>query len=137
MTPPSKPLPVAQPESDRYWQGAREGELWLQRDTKTGQYQFYPRAINTISPGEPLEWVQASGNGTLFTFAIVHAPPHPAFAPDIPYITAIVELEEGPKVPANIVGVEPEPGNLEIGMPLKAVYTQVSEESTLVNFGVA
>ena len=40
-------------------------------------------------------------------------------------------------MPANIVGVEPEPGNLEIGMPLKAVYTQISEESTLVNFGVA
>lgn len=137
MTPPSKPLPVAQPESDRYWEGAREGELWLQRDTKTGQYQFYPRAINTISPGEPMEWVQASGNGTLFTFAIVHAPPHPAFVADVPYITAIVELEEGPKVPANIVGVEPDPENLEIGMPLKAVYTQASEESTLVNFGLA
>ena len=137
MTPPAKLTPVAQPESDRYWEGARNGELWLQRDTKTGSYQFYPRAINTITPGAPMEWVQASGRGTLFTFAIVHAPPHPAFAEDIPYITAIVELEEGPRVPARIVGVDPEPENLAIGMALRAVYTQVSEEYALPEFGVA
>lgn len=136
MTPPVRPLPVAQPESDRYWEGTRNGELWLQRDTETGGYQFYPRALNTISPGAPMEWVRASGNGTLFTFAIVHAPPHPAFADDVPYITAIVELEEGPKVPARIVGVDPEPENLEIGMALKAVYTEVSEEYTLLEFVV-
>lgn len=137
MIPPARPLPVAQPESDRYWEGTRDGELWLQRDTETGSYQFYPRALNTITPGAPMEWVQASGNGTLFTFAIVHAPPHPAFADDVPYITAIVELEEGPKVPARIVGVDPEPDNLKIGMPLRAVYTRVSEDYTLLEFGVA
>ena len=138
MTPPTtkRPLPVAQPESDRYWEGAKSGELWLQRDTASGGYQWYPRAINTITPGAPLEWVQASGNGTLFTFAIVHAPPHPGFVDEVPYITAIVELEEGPKVAANLVGVEPEPGNLSIGMAVKAVYTEVSEGCTLVNFGL-
>ena len=136
MNPPARPLPVAQPESDRYWEGTRSGELWLQRDTETGSYQFYPRAVNTISPGAPMEWVRASGNGTLFTFAIVHAPPHPAFVDDVPYITAIVELEEGPKVPARIVGVDPEPENLEIGMALNAVYTEVSEEYTLLEFVV-
>lgn len=137
MTPAARPMPVAQPESDRYWEGARNGELWLQRDTKTGSYQFYPRAINTISPGAPMEWVQASGRGTLFTFAIVHAPPHPAFAEDIPYITAIVELEEGPKVPARIVGIDPEPENLAIGMALQAVYTAASDEYALLEFEVA
>ena len=77
------------------------------------------------------------GNATLFTFAIVHAPPHPAFAQDVPYITAIVELEEGPKMPANIVGVDPDPANLEIGMPLKVVFTKVNEECTLPNFAPA
>lgn len=137
MTPPERPLPVAQPESDRYWEGVRNEELWLQRDTGTGQYQFYPRGINTISPGDSLEWVRASGNATLFTFAIVHAPPHPAFAQDVPYITAIVELEEGPKMPANLVGVDPDPANLEIGMPLKVVFTKVNEECTLPNFAPA
>ena len=137
MTPAAKLTPVAQPESDCYWEGARNGELWLQRDTKTGSYQFYPRAINTISPGAPMEWVQASGRGTLFTFAIVHAPPHPTFAEDIPYITAIVELEEGPKVPARIVGIDPEPENLKIGMALQAVYTQVSDDYALPEFEVA
>ncbi len=131
---PARPEPVSQPESDQYWEGARNGELWLQRDKTTGEYQFYPRAFSLATPGGELEWVKASGNATLHTFGIVHVPPHPAFAPELPYITAIVELEEGPKMAANIVGVEPEPENLSIGMPLKVVFTKISDDYTLPNF---
>ena len=61
-------------------------------------------------------------------------PPHPGFVEDVPYITAIVELEEGPRVPANIVGVEPEPENLTIDMPLKVVYEKITDEITLPKF---
>ena len=50
------------------------------------------------------------------------------------YITAIVELEEGPKMAANIVGVEPDPANLSIGMPLKVTFTKISDDYTLPNF---
>ena len=113
---PARPEPVSQPESDRYWEGARNGELWLQRDKATGEYQFYPRAFSLATPGGEVEWVKASGNATLHTFGIVHIPPHPGFMgkrSEVPYITAIVELEEGPRMATNIVGVDPEPENLE------------------------
>ena len=76
---PARPEPVSQPESDRYWEGARNGELWLQRDKATGEYQFYPRAFSLATPGGDVEWVKASGNATLHTFGIVHIPPHPGF----------------------------------------------------------
>ena len=131
---PARPEPVSQPESDAYWEGARNGELWLQRDTSTGEFQFYPRAINTITPGADLEWVKASGNATLHTFGIVHVPPHPAFTVEVPYIAAIVELEEGPRMAANIVGVDADPSNLTIGMPLKVTFTKISDNYTLPNF---
>ena len=81
---PARPEPVSQPESDQYWEGARNGELWLQRDKTTGEFQFYPRAFSLATPGGELEWVKASGNATLHTFGIVHVPPHPAFAPELP-----------------------------------------------------
>ena len=110
---PARPEPVSQPESDRYWEGARNGELWLQRDKATGEYQFYPRAFSLATPGGELEWAKASGNATLHTFGIVHVPPHPGFMGEVPYITAIVELEEGPKMAANIVGVDPGAGEFE------------------------
>ncbi len=127
-------LPVAQPESDRYWEGARNGELWLQRDKASGEFQFYPRGFSLATPGGEIEWVKASGRGTLHTFSIVHVPPHPSFASDVPYIAAIVELEEGPKMASNIVGVDPYPANLEIGMPVKVVFTKLNDEYTLPNF---
>ena len=131
---PARLEPVSQPESDPYWEGARNSELWLQRDKTTGEYQFYPRTHSLATPGGELEWIKVSGNATLHTFGIVHIPPHPSFAGDIPYITAIVGLEEGPKMAANIVGVEPHPDNLTIGMPLKVVFTKISDDYTLPNF---
>ena len=106
----------------------------MQRDKATGEYQFYPRAFSLATPGGDVEWVKASGNATLHTFGIVHIPPHPGFMAEVPYITAIVELEEGPRMATNIVGVDPEPENLEIGMALKVVFTKISDDYTLPNF---
>ena len=65
-----------------------------------GEYQFYPRAFSLAMPGGELELVKVSGNATLHTFGIVHVPPHPAFMGKVPYITAIVELEEDPNLTA-------------------------------------
>ena len=135
-----KPQPVSQPESDRYWDGLKVGEIWLQRSKKTGEYQFYPRAISIHDPAsgpEGVEWVQASGNATLYTFAIVHAAPHPGFVGDLPYVTALVELEEGVIVPTNIVGVDPEPENFQIGMALKPVFDHNENAHTLLKFAPA
>jgi len=135
-----KPQPVSQPESDRYWDGLKNEEIWLQRSKATGEYQFYPRNFSISDPetGEDgIEWVRASGNAELFTFAIVHAAPHIGFVGDVPYITALVQLEENVIVPTNIVGVEPEPENLQIGMALKPVFEHNDGGHTLLKFAPA
>lgn len=129
-----KPQPVPQPESDRYWDGLKNEEIWLQRSKATGKFQFYPREISLSDPGGELEWVQASGKAELFTFAIVHAPPHPGFVGDVPYIAAMVQLDEDVIVPTNIVGVEPEPENLQIGMQLRPVFEHSDGGQTLLMF---
>ena len=105
-----KPQPVPQPESDRYWEGLKNEEIWLQRSVATGKFQFYPRAlaIEDADGNREIEWVQATGNAELFTFAIAHIAPHPGFAGDVPYITALVKLEEDVIVPTNIVGESPD-----------------------------
>ncbi|MEX0761577.1 MAG: Zn-ribbon domain-containing OB-fold protein [Dehalococcoidia bacterium] len=130
----TKPLPVAQPESDRYWEGARNSELWLQRCESCHSTQFYPRRFCTACGSRDVGWLRATGRGTLYTFTIVHRPPHPGFADDLPYIAAIVELEEGPRVPTNVVGVDPAPENLEIGMPVRAVFEKATDQVTLPKF---
>ena len=114
----SKPQPLSQPESDRYWAGLKNEEIWLQRSTTTGEFQFYPRNFSISEPengSEGIEWVKVSGQAELFTYAIVHAAPHMGFVGEVPYITALVRLQEGVIIPTNIVGVDPEPEALCIG----------------------
>ena len=130
----TKPLPVAQPESDHYWQQAANGKLVIQKCSGCGEVQFYPRVLCVHCGGRSLEWIETSGKATLFTFAIVHVPPLPGFAGDAPYITAIVELEEGVKMPSQVIGIEPDPELIHIGMPLEVVFEQVTDEITLPKF---
>ena len=72
----SKPLPTTQPESDFYWEKTKEHELWLRSCNDCSQAYFYPRDICPVCFSRNTTWVQASGKGTLHTFAIVHRAAH-------------------------------------------------------------
>lgn len=137
----NKPIPVPQGESDFYWQKAKEHELWLRCDNDHPdgpKAYFYPRDISPYTFSRNTTWIKASGNATLFTYAIVHRAPHPGWYPDgVPFVTAIVELEEGPKMPTNIVMDDPTPEKLQIGMPLKVVFEDITDEITLPKFAPA
>mgnify|MGYP001162135750 FL=1 len=135
----NKPIPVPQGESDVYWQKAKQGELWLRYCNSCNEAYFFPtdicRAIPCDNPRDT-KWIKASGKATLFTFAIVGyetgRAPHPGF--EAPYVTAIVELEEGPKMPTNIVIEDPSPDNLQIGMELEVVFEDITDEIALPKF---
>ena len=136
----NKPVPVPQGESDFYWEKAKEHELWLRCDDDHPdgpKAYFYPRDISPYTFSRNTSWIKASGNATLFTYAIVHRAPHPGFVGDVPFVTAIVELEEGPKMPTNIVMDDPTPEKLQIGMPLKVVFEDITDTIALPKFAPA
>ena len=133
----NKPIPVPQGESDEYWNKAKEGELWLRSCNDCGNAYFYPRDISPCCFSRNTTWVQASGNATLYTYAIVHRAPHPGFVQDVPFVPAIVELEEGPRMPTNIVIDEPTQENLQIGMSLKVVFEDITDSIALPKFAPA
>ena len=133
----NKPIPVPQGESDEYWNKAKEGELWLRSCNDCGGAYFYPRDISPCCFSRDTTWVQASGNATLYTYAIVHRAPHPGFVEDVPFVPAIVELEEGPRMPTNIVIDEPTQENLQIGMALKVVFEDITDTIALPKFAPA
>jgi uncharacterized OB-fold protein len=130
----NKPVPVPQGESDHYWDKAKEHELWLRQCNDCGDAYFYPRDISPCCFSKNTSWIQASGKATLFTYAIVHRPPHPGFREIAPYVTAVVELEEGPKMPTNIVIDDPTPENLQIDMALEVIYDDITDSITLPKF---
>ena len=78
MTTPARyarPLPMVTPENERYWQGARDHELWLRNCRAEDRTYFYPRDICPSCGSRDTEWKQVSGQATLYTYAIVHRAP--------------------------------------------------------------
>lgn len=130
--PYGKPLPTPTAVSQPFWDAAREHRLLIQRSKRTGKHVFYPRLVSPYGPVDELEWVQASGRGTVYSFTVARRPTAPQWADDGPYVIAIVELEEGARMTSNIV--ECDPGAVHIGMPVTAVFDDVTSAVTLVKF---
>jgi uncharacterized OB-fold protein len=73
-----------------------------------------------------------SGDGTVYTYTVVRHPTHFAFADKVPYVLAIVELAEGPRLVTALVGVEPE--RVRAGQPVRVVFREVADGVTLPYF---
>ena len=130
----NKPIPVPQGESDYYWEKAKAHELWLRKCDVCNQTYFYPRDICPLCFSRNTSWIQASGKGTLHTFAIVHRAPTPAFRDDAPFVVAMVDLEEGPRMPTNLIEVEPDPAVIKVGMAVEVVFEDITDEISLPKF---
>jgi uncharacterized protein len=126
-----RPRPNPSPLTQPFWDGTRRGELCVQRCAACGTHVFYPRYLCTACGSDALGWVRASGRGTVFTYTVARRPTHSAFADRVPYVIAVVELEEGPKLTTNIVGADPD--QVAIGMPVHATFEDIGDV-TLVYF---
>jgi uncharacterized OB-fold protein len=127
-----KPLPVPTLETRAYWEGCKQHELRIQQCAACGQHQFYPRLYCSKCFSDRVEWVKASGRAKVMTFTIVRRPVSPAFADDVPYVVALVALDEGPTMMTNIVGIAPE--KVEIGMPVAVTFDDWTEEISIPKF---
>ncbi len=130
---PKRPLPQPTPETEEFWAGARRGELRIQRCRACGKAYFFPRPFCPECSSRDVEWFTASGRGRLYSYVINHRAP-PNFQDYAPYVIAVVELEEGPRMMTNLIGVEPLPENLPIDLPVEVTWEQQSEEITLPLF---
>ena len=120
------PTPVPTPDTVPYWEGAAQGELRIQQCTSCGEYYFYPRPFCPRCGSGDVEWRVASGRASLVSYVINHRPLPPS---DQPLVIALVQLEEGPRMMSNIVGVEPVPENLPLDMPLTVTFEQRGDYS--------
>ena len=124
-----KPLPTPSHVSRPFWDAAKEHRLTYQRCTACGTRVFYPR---DVCPGPEcfgvgtLEWVESSGKGWVYASSISYQPAHPAFAGDVPYVLAIIELDEGVRMMGGIHGIENTPENLVLDMPLRVVFEEIN-----------
>ena len=127
-----KPLTRIDEESRGYWEALARHELYFQRCRDCGTKRFYPRALCPRCLSSATEWVRASGWGTVYSFTVTHQNQAPGFREELPYVLAIVELDEGVRMMTNVVGCAPDA--VRIGMPVQVVIEDVTAEITLAKF---
>jgi uncharacterized protein len=118
-------LPTIEPETQPFWDAAAEERLVIQRCDACGAWQYYPRPFCKTCWTEGVQWAEASGRATLYTFSIVRRNDLPPFGDQVPYVAAIVDLEEGPRMVSEVVDCPLD--QVEIGMPLVATYRDLAE----------
>ncbi len=127
-----KPRPRVHPVSAPFWQAAREHRLIAPRCEDCGLVFLQPRAVCPGCLGSHLGWAELSGRGRVYTCTVVRQPAHPAFLDDVPYVYAVVELEEGCRLATNVVGCEPT--DVVPDMAVQVVWDDVDDELTLPRF---
>lgn len=128
-----KPVPALDPESTPFWEACRRHELRIQRCADCGQHRFPATTYCPNCQSAAVDWVKASGNATVFSWIVVRHPvPKEVYAQDVPYVVALVTLEEGVRMSTNIVGCAPEAVTAD--MKLKVQFRDVTPEITLPVF---
>jgi len=129
----TKPLPVADVETRPFWDACREGRLKLQRCTNCGHVRFPPTYYCAKCASSENEWIESTGRGRVFSWIVVRHPvPREIYAADVPYVVALIELDEGVRIASNIIGIEPE--KVTADMPVRAIFKPVTPDVTLPVF---
>ncbi|MBG0854481.1 OB-fold domain-containing protein [Streptomyces spinoverrucosus] len=119
------------PETDAftrtYWDAAARGRLLVRRCGACGRAHHYPREFCPHCWSEDVTWEEASGRATLYTWSVVHRNDLPPFGERTPYVAAVVDLAEGPRMMTEIIGHEGEGeggGELRAGAPLAVDFRE-------------
>lgn len=128
----TKPLPLVDAQSRPYWEAARRHELRLPKCDACGALRVQFERWCPRCGSEKSTWNRLSGRGTVWSHCTFHRPYFKQFEPDLPYGVALVQLDEGPKLITNIVGIER--SGIRIGLQVHAVFEDVTPEVTLIKF---
>lgn len=112
------------PNAD-YQQFLKQGRFMIQRSRSSARHYFYPRVIEPGTGADDLEWVEASGVGSVYSTTVVRTRP-----PAEPYNVVLVELDEGPRMMSRVEGIEP--AQVTIGMRVRARIASEDEWSFIV-----
>jgi uncharacterized OB-fold protein len=127
-----KALPEIDEDNAEFFDSCRNHAMKLQRCLGCDTFRYYPSAVCPMCQSFAFEWHEVSGDASVYTFTVVHRPPSDAWAADVPYVYALVQLEEGPMMPTNVIGCDP--SEVGIGMPVRVVYRDATDEITIPLF---
>ena len=127
-----KPLPVTQPWSQEFWKGTKQRKFLIQHCNDCGKNIFYPRKFCPECWSSNLGWIESKGKGNLHSYTITMYGVEEKFAEDLPFVLALVDLDEGIRVMSRVVNCEHE--DIKCDMPVEVVFEDITEEFTLFYF---
>jgi uncharacterized OB-fold protein len=126
------PLPVPSVETQPFWDAVQERRLIMPRCETCGAVTFPPSVACPRCGGDTFAWAEMSGRGKVFSFVVYHRVYHPAFTDKVPYVLALIELEEGPRLVSNVVNMPIAEVCCE--MPVQVVYEEVRDGFLIPKF---
>ena len=127
-----KPIPTPDADSRPFWEACRQHKLVFQKCNNCGHVRWPAAIICPQCHSQDCRWIESAGKGSVYTFTVYHQAFDPAFKDELPYVTAVVELAEGPMLLSNIVDCDR--ADLRCDMPVEVVWDDVSEDCTLPKF---
>jgi uncharacterized OB-fold protein len=128
------PTVLPSPDAAPYWEAARRHELVLPYCEAGDGFFFYPRTACPTCGSRDLGWRRASGRGRIHSFCIQHANRLPGLSDAVPFVTIIVELEEGPRMMSILVEVEPDPTHVRCELPVEVAFLDLDDGQALPVF---
>jgi uncharacterized OB-fold protein len=132
--PKPRPAPLPDPESEPFWAASKDGRLVVQRCTSCGHHQLYARAHCLVCRAD-VDWVDASGYGTVYSRTVIRQNFSRSIAHLLPYVVALVDLDEGPRLMTNVVGSPPD--DVAIGARVQVRFEPVSDDASMPMFELA
>ncbi|MBV1896612.1 MAG: Zn-ribbon domain-containing OB-fold protein [Rhodobacteraceae bacterium] len=126
------PLPVIDQDSAPYWEAARQGRLDIPLCADCGKHHFYPRTVCPHCFSDKLSFDTVSGRGTVHSFTISRRPAGPGFADEVPYVVALIDLQEGPRMMSRIETDDVE--SVQIGSSVEVIFVRATDEVTFPYF---
>jgi uncharacterized protein len=123
---------LSDPDWKPFWAGCARRVLLIQRCARCKEFRYPPSPICRSCSSADHLWVEASGKGTLFSFVVAHRALDPYWKGELPYLVAVIELAEGPRMLTNLVGMKND--QAAIGMAMKVVFEPIADEIILPRF---
>jgi len=127
-----RPAPIPDAESQPFWDATLEGRLVVQECEVCGQRQLYARSQCTNCHSPALRWIESAGRGTVYSRTVIRQNPNRSFKHMIPFVVALVDLDEGPRVMTNVVGSDPD--DVQIGARVRVRFEPVSDAAAVPLF---
>lgn len=124
-------LPEITPLNAPFWEGLAAGELRTQQCGACGARQHPAESFCYACGSEDIAWKPSTGAGEIYSYIVVHQLYHPAFKEHLPYVVAIVQLDDGPRILGAMLGLEGEPA---IGLRVQAAFQKIDNENAILLF---